>query len=85
VTRQILQHPGAIGIIRALAGLPGRRDPAAGAGRGPLGYGEIWIGEMATFDAFTLAAVVAGQTSQAELTVGPLAAGIPAHRQRPPP
>jgi probable F420-dependent oxidoreductase len=41
-----------------------------------LGYGEIWIGEMATFDAFTLAAVVAGQTSSAGLTVGPLAVAV---------
>ena len=30
-----------------------------------LGYGEIWIGEMATFDAFALGAVVAERTSRA--------------------
>jgi probable F420-dependent oxidoreductase len=41
-----------------------------------LGFGEIWIGEMATFDAFTLAAVVAGRTSRAALTVGPLAVAV---------
>jgi probable F420-dependent oxidoreductase len=41
-----------------------------------LGYGEIWIGEMATFDAFTLGAVVAGRTSRAALTVGPLAVAV---------
>ncbi len=41
-----------------------------------LGYGEIWIGEMATFDAFALAAVVAGRTSRAALTVGPLAVAV---------
>jgi probable F420-dependent oxidoreductase len=41
-----------------------------------LGYGEIWIGEMATFDAFALGAVVAGQTSRAELTIGPLAVAV---------
>src|SRR6185369_470246 len=29
-----------------------------------LGYGEIWIGEMATFDAFALGAVVAERTSR---------------------
>src|SRR5580700_10963031 len=38
-----------------------------------LGYGEIWIGEMATFDAFALAAVIAERTERAALTVGPLA------------
>lgn len=41
-----------------------------------LGYGEIWIGEMATFDAFVLAAVVAGRTARAALTVGPLAVAV---------
>jgi probable F420-dependent oxidoreductase len=41
-----------------------------------LGYGEIWIGEMATFDAFALGAVVAERTAQAALTVGPLAVAV---------
>jgi len=41
-----------------------------------LGYAEIWIGEMASFDAFTLGAVVAGVTSRAELTFGPLAVAV---------
>ncbi|HEY1324889.1 MAG TPA: LLM class F420-dependent oxidoreductase, partial [Streptosporangiaceae bacterium] len=41
-----------------------------------LGYGEIWIGEMATFDAFALGAVVAERTSRASLTIGPLAVAV---------
>jgi probable F420-dependent oxidoreductase len=41
-----------------------------------LGYGEIWIGEMATFDAFALGAVVAERTARATLTVGPLAVAV---------
>jgi probable F420-dependent oxidoreductase len=41
-----------------------------------LGYGEIWIGEMATFDAFALGAVVAERTAHATLTVGPLAVAV---------
>lgn len=41
-----------------------------------LGYPELWIGEMATFDAFSLATAVAGRTSTIELTVGPLAAAV---------
>ena len=41
-----------------------------------MGYGEIWIGEMATFDAFALGAVVAERTSRASLTIGPLAVAV---------
>ena len=41
-----------------------------------LGYAEIWIGEMATFDAFALGAVVAGRTARAALTIGPLAVAV---------
>jgi probable F420-dependent oxidoreductase len=41
-----------------------------------LGYGEIWIGEMATFDTFALGAVVAERTSRASLTIGPLAVAV---------
>jgi len=41
-----------------------------------LGYGEIWIGEMATFDAFVLGAAVAGRTARAALTIGPLAVAV---------
>jgi probable F420-dependent oxidoreductase len=41
-----------------------------------LGYGEVWIGEMATFDAFALGAVVAQRTARVALTVGPLAVAV---------
>jgi probable F420-dependent oxidoreductase len=41
-----------------------------------LGYPMLWIGEMATFDAFALAASIAERTEQIALTVGPLAVGI---------
>ncbi len=41
-----------------------------------LGYQEIWIGEMATFDAFALGAVVAERTRRAALTIGPLAVAV---------
>lgn len=36
------------------------------------GFGEIWIGEMATFDAFALAGALARETASAKLVVGPL-------------
>jgi probable F420-dependent oxidoreductase len=41
-----------------------------------LGYEELWIGEMATFEAFGLAGAIARETQRVELTVGPLAAGV---------
>jgi probable F420-dependent oxidoreductase len=41
-----------------------------------LGYRELWIGEMATFDAFAIAGTIAARTVQIELTVGPLAVEV---------
>lgn len=36
------------------------------------GFAEIWIGEMATFDAFALAGALAREIAHAKLVVGPL-------------
>jgi probable F420-dependent oxidoreductase len=41
-----------------------------------LGYRELWIGEMATYDAFALAVQVAAETSRIRLSVGPLAVAV---------
>ncbi|MDI2125880.1 LLM class F420-dependent oxidoreductase [Yinghuangia seranimata] len=41
-----------------------------------LGYAELWIGEMATYDAFALATAVAARTARIPLTVGPLAVTV---------
>lgn len=41
-----------------------------------LGFEELWIGEMATFDAFALATSIAHQTDNISLTVGPLAVAV---------
>lgn len=41
-----------------------------------LGYPELWIGEMVTFDAFALGAAIARETRQIALTLGPLALGV---------
>ncbi|MFI5319009.1 MAG: LLM class F420-dependent oxidoreductase [Myxococcota bacterium] len=41
-----------------------------------LGYRELWIGEMATFDAFALGAAIARDTARIALTLGPLALGV---------
>lgn len=37
-----------------------------------LGYAELWLGEMATFDVFALAAAVGLRTASIRLTLGPL-------------
>lgn len=41
-----------------------------------LGYRDLWIGEMATFDAFALATAVAARTTSITLTIGPLAPAV---------
>lgn len=41
-----------------------------------LGFHELWLGEMATFDAFALAVEVARRTTRIPLTIGPLAVAV---------
>lgn len=41
-----------------------------------LGFTELWIGEMATYDAFALATAVGLQTTNLRITVGPLAVQV---------
>ncbi|HEY0813112.1 MAG TPA: LLM class F420-dependent oxidoreductase [Pseudonocardia sp.] len=41
-----------------------------------LGFTQLWIGEMATYDAFALATAVGLRTSRIGLTIGPLAVGV---------
>ncbi|GIH26195.1 LLM class F420-dependent oxidoreductase [Acrocarpospora phusangensis] len=41
-----------------------------------LGYPELWVGEMATYDAFALATAIGSATSRIALTVGPLAVAV---------
>lgn len=36
------------------------------------GFGELWVGEMATFDGFALAGAIARTTTGLSLTIGPL-------------
>ena len=49
-------------------------DVAVAADR--LGYPEVWVGEMAKFDAPVAAAVIAGRTQAIEPCLGPLAVTI---------
>ncbi|WP_308170110.1 LLM class F420-dependent oxidoreductase [Acrocarpospora catenulata] len=41
-----------------------------------LGYPELWVGEMATYDAFALATAIGLGTTRISLTVGPLAVAV---------
>lgn len=41
-----------------------------------LGYPELWIGEMATYDAFAFATAAGNHTEQIALTIGPLAVSV---------
>ncbi len=41
-----------------------------------LGYDELWVGEMATYDAFALATAIGLSTGRIGLTVGPLAVAV---------
>lgn len=40
------------------------------------GFGEVWMGEMATHDAFALAGAAARETTQTSIWVGPLALAV---------
>lgn len=41
-----------------------------------LGFSELWIGEMATYDAFALATAIGLATERISLTIGPLAVTV---------
>ena len=41
-----------------------------------LGFDTLWIGELATFDAFALATAIGLRTNEIALRIGPLAAGV---------
>ena len=41
-----------------------------------LGYPELWIGEMATYDAFAFATAAGQHTQRIALSIGPLAVGV---------
>ncbi len=55
---------------------PPSDDLAIAAVADALGYDELWIGEMATYDAFALATAIGSSARNLTLTVGPLAVGV---------
>lgn len=54
---------------------PGSENADVAAVAAAAGYAEVWIGEMATYDAFSLATAV-GASCDVTITIGPLAAGL---------
>ncbi len=55
---------------------PPREVLAIASAADALGYPELWVGEMATWDAFALATAIGAATDRIELTVGPLAVPV---------
>lgn len=54
---------------------PGRENLEVARVASAVGFRELWIGEMATYDAFALATAI-GRETELGLTVGPLAVGV---------
>jgi probable F420-dependent oxidoreductase len=54
---------------------PGSENLEVAALASQLGYRRLWIGEMATYDAFALATAI-GMSAPFDLTIGPLAVGV---------
>lgn len=63
-------------LVSAVLGLwqdrPPEENVAVARLADELGYPELWIGEMATYDAFALATAIAGVTDRIDFTIGPL-------------
>lgn len=55
---------------------PAEENVEVGITADRLGYGELWIGEMATFDAFALATAIGLRTQRIRLAIGPLAVAV---------
>lgn len=55
---------------------PPREVLATASAADRFGYAELWIGEMATYDAFALAMAAAAHTTRIPLTIGPLAVTV---------
>lgn len=55
---------------------PAEENVAVGVAADRLGYDELWIGEMATFDAFALATAIGLKTERIRPAIGPLAVAV---------
>jgi probable F420-dependent oxidoreductase len=70
----------ATGILSVVLPLAQDRPPEESVQVGiladELGYSELWIGEMATYDAFALGTAIGLQTSRIPMTLGPFAVSV---------
>ncbi|MFJ2028666.1 LLM class F420-dependent oxidoreductase [Streptosporangium sp. NPDC087985] len=69
-----------MGVVNVTLGLWQDRPPAeafqTAKAADQLGFGELWIGEMATFDAFALATAIGTMTQQIIPSVGPFPVSV---------
>jgi probable F420-dependent oxidoreductase len=72
--------PARSGVSGVSLGFWQERDPmealATATAAADAGVPQLWIGEMATFDAFALATAVGARVSGPELVIGPLAPAV---------
>ncbi len=72
-----MSEPGAhAAVLPYWLGRPASEALAIAREADRLGYPELWVGEMATFDAFALGGAIARETRRIALTLGPLALGV---------
>ncbi|HUF99505.1 MAG TPA: LLM class F420-dependent oxidoreductase [Ilumatobacter sp.] len=55
---------------------PAAENVEVGRNADELGFDELWVGEMATYDAFALATTIGLSTNQIRLNIGPLAVAV---------
>lgn len=68
---------GPLSVVAPLAqDRPPEESVAVGVLADQLGYDELWIGEMATYDAFALGTAIGLQTTRIPMTLGPFAVAV---------
>lgn len=68
---------GPLSVVAPLAqDRPPEESVAIGVLADELGYDELWIGEMATYDAFALGTAIGLKTSRINMTLGPFAVAV---------
>jgi probable F420-dependent oxidoreductase len=77
---ELVEWAAVAGVTGVTLGYWQDRDPMEAVATARLvdaiGYRDLWIGEMATFDAFALATAVGSTATSVSLTIGPLAVAV---------
>ncbi len=77
MTPAVSAHPGVLGVVAPFwLDRPDNEAVEIAAEAWRNGFKTMWLGEMATFDAFVLATVVGLRTPGLALKIGPLAIGV---------